>query len=54
VRTYLQNRPWVAVWCLTVESGVCLAGALGLFANLQRQPPPADEEQQFEDGAVIN
>jgi hypothetical protein len=43
VRTYLQNRPWVAVWCLTVESGVCLAGALGLFANLQKHPRPADD-----------
>jgi len=43
VRTYPENRPWVAAWCLAIESGVCVAGALGLFAKLQRESRPADD-----------
>ncbi len=36
VRAYPQNRPWVAGWCLFIESAVCLVGGLGLFGGAQQ------------------
>jgi hypothetical protein len=37
VRTYPDARPLVAAWCLTVESLVCVAGALALFGRANRK-----------------